>query len=200
MWSHDYSWRCLVDGKWWSPLKKSWRRSWSWALKTRGVTHGTMDHWAGRCSTSLPFSIHFKHDWVFLVHILACSSCVKQCLELSVYCASHEKPALCCCWISFTLLSQYVRWEPLSYITNFQSFPPMSFKKGIPPAVMYWWITVPLWCLQAAETLLESEGDFLVRDSRSAPGDYVLSCFGKNGPFHFKIIRVVLRPKKVSCV
>ncbi|XP_075869844.1 breast cancer anti-estrogen resistance protein 3 homolog isoform X2 [Nelusetta ayraudi] len=47
-----------------------------------------------------------------------------------------------------------------------------------------------------AETLLESEGDFLVRDSRSAPGNYVLSCYGKNGPFHFKIIRVVLRPKE----
>ncbi|KAM6940431.1 breast cancer anti-estrogen resistance protein 3 homolog isoform 1-T1 [Xenentodon cancila] len=49
---------------------------------------------------------------------------------------------------------------------------------------------------EAAESLFERDGDFLVRDSSSAPGDYVLSCFWKNGPLHFKIIRVVLRPKK----
>ncbi|XP_072240834.1 breast cancer anti-estrogen resistance protein 3 homolog isoform X1 [Leuresthes tenuis] len=49
---------------------------------------------------------------------------------------------------------------------------------------------------EAAETLFERDGDFLVRDSSSAPGDYVLSCFWNNGPLHFKIIRVVLRPKK----
>uniref|UniRef100_A0A672Z7D4 Breast cancer anti-estrogen resistance protein 3-like n=1 Tax=Sphaeramia orbicularis TaxID=375764 RepID=A0A672Z7D4_9TELE len=49
---------------------------------------------------------------------------------------------------------------------------------------------------ESAEALLEKEGDFLVRESSSAPGDYVLSCFWKNDPMHFKIIRVVLRPKK----
>uniref|UniRef100_A0A3Q3LQT7 Breast cancer anti-estrogen resistance protein 3-like n=1 Tax=Labrus bergylta TaxID=56723 RepID=A0A3Q3LQT7_9LABR len=49
---------------------------------------------------------------------------------------------------------------------------------------------------EAAESLFERDGDFLVRDSSSAPGDYVLSCFWKNGPLHFKIIRVILRPKK----
>ncbi|XP_053187499.1 breast cancer anti-estrogen resistance protein 3 homolog [Scomber japonicus] len=49
---------------------------------------------------------------------------------------------------------------------------------------------------EEAETLFERDGDFLVRDSSSAPGDYVLSCFWKNEPMHFKIIRVVLRPKK----
>ncbi|CAG5928730.1 unnamed protein product [Menidia menidia] len=49
---------------------------------------------------------------------------------------------------------------------------------------------------EAAESLLERDGDFLVRDSSSAPGDFVLSCLWKNGPLHFKIIRVVLRPKK----
>uniref|UniRef100_A0A8C6TGP0 SH2 domain containing 3A n=1 Tax=Neogobius melanostomus TaxID=47308 RepID=A0A8C6TGP0_9GOBI len=42
----------------------------------------------------------------------------------------------------------------------------------------------------------ERDGDFLVRESNSGPGDYVLSCFWKNDPMHFKIIRVVLRPKK----
>ncbi|XP_029353783.1 breast cancer anti-estrogen resistance protein 3 isoform X2 [Echeneis naucrates] len=49
---------------------------------------------------------------------------------------------------------------------------------------------------ETAESLFERDGDFLVRDSSSAPGDYVLSCFWKNGPMHFKIIRVVLRPKE----
>ncbi|XP_041640524.1 breast cancer anti-estrogen resistance protein 3 homolog isoform X2 [Cheilinus undulatus] len=49
---------------------------------------------------------------------------------------------------------------------------------------------------EAAESLFERDGDFLVRDSSSAPGDYVLSCFWKNVPLHFKIIKVVLRPKK----
>ncbi|XP_042340522.1 breast cancer anti-estrogen resistance protein 3 homolog isoform X2 [Plectropomus leopardus] len=49
---------------------------------------------------------------------------------------------------------------------------------------------------EAAESLFERDGDFLVRDSSSAPGDYVLSCHWKDGPMHFKIIRVILRPKK----
>ncbi|KAM9856901.1 breast cancer anti-estrogen resistance protein 3 homolog isoform 2-T3 [Aulostomus maculatus] len=49
---------------------------------------------------------------------------------------------------------------------------------------------------EVAESLFERDGDFLVRASGSAPGDYVLSCFWKNEPLHFKIIRVVLRPKK----
>ncbi|XP_013866820.1 breast cancer anti-estrogen resistance protein 3 [Austrofundulus limnaeus] len=49
---------------------------------------------------------------------------------------------------------------------------------------------------EAAESLFERDGDFLVRESKSAPGDYVLSCFWKNCPMHFKIIKVVLRPKK----
>ncbi|XP_063740828.1 breast cancer anti-estrogen resistance protein 3 homolog isoform X2 [Eleginops maclovinus] len=49
---------------------------------------------------------------------------------------------------------------------------------------------------EAAESLFERDGDFLVRDSNSAPGNYVLSCLWKNGPMHFKIIRVILRPKQ----
>ncbi|KAL1004958.1 hypothetical protein UPYG_G00052680 [Umbra pygmaea] len=49
---------------------------------------------------------------------------------------------------------------------------------------------------EGAESLLERDGDFLVRDSGSSPSDYVLSCYWKNEPMHFKIIRVVLRPKK----
>ncbi|XP_065125649.1 breast cancer anti-estrogen resistance protein 3 homolog isoform X3 [Paramisgurnus dabryanus] len=49
---------------------------------------------------------------------------------------------------------------------------------------------------EGAEQLLCSDGDFLVRDSSSCPGDYVLSCMWKNQHVHFKIIRVVLRPKQ----
>ncbi|XP_019717741.1 breast cancer anti-estrogen resistance protein 3 isoform X2 [Hippocampus comes] len=49
---------------------------------------------------------------------------------------------------------------------------------------------------EAAEALFERDGDFLVRDSSSSAGDYVLSCYWRNEPMHFKIIRVVLRPKK----
>ncbi|XP_038640822.1 breast cancer anti-estrogen resistance protein 3 homolog isoform X2 [Scyliorhinus canicula] len=49
---------------------------------------------------------------------------------------------------------------------------------------------------QAAEALIERDGDFLIRESRSSPGDYVLSCTWKHEPLHFKIIRVVLRRKE----
>ncbi|XP_036804358.1 breast cancer anti-estrogen resistance protein 3 homolog isoform X2 [Oncorhynchus mykiss] len=49
---------------------------------------------------------------------------------------------------------------------------------------------------EGAEALLERDGDFLVRDTASSPGDYVLSCYWKDEPMHFKIIKVVLRPKK----
>nr|XP_019958680.1 PREDICTED: breast cancer anti-estrogen resistance protein 3-like isoform X2 [Paralichthys olivaceus] len=57
------------------------------------------------------------------------------------------------------------------------------------------WFHGPL-TREAAESLFGRDGDFLVRDSSSSPGDYVLSCLWKNEPMHFKIIRVVLRPKK----
>ncbi|KAG7247334.1 hypothetical protein CRUP_014910, partial [Coryphaenoides rupestris] len=42
---------------------------------------------------------------------------------------------------------------------------------------------------EGAETLLERDGDFLVRDSSSGAGDYVLSCYWRDEPMHFKIIR-----------
>ncbi|XP_048347495.1 breast cancer anti-estrogen resistance protein 3 homolog isoform X2 [Sphaerodactylus townsendi] len=47
-----------------------------------------------------------------------------------------------------------------------------------------------------AESLLQKDGEFLIRDSRSSAGDYVLSCFWGGQALHFKIIRVVLRPRK----
>ncbi len=53
-------------------------------------------------------------------------------------------------------------------------------------------------CVQGAEQLLSRDGEFLVRDSSSSAGEYVLSCMWKNQPMHFKIIRVVLRPKQVQ--
>ncbi|KAJ7316703.1 hypothetical protein JRQ81_002865 [Phrynocephalus forsythii] len=49
---------------------------------------------------------------------------------------------------------------------------------------------------QEAESLLQDDGDFLIRDSRSSPGDFVLSCSWGGQALHFKIIRVVLRPRK----
>ncbi|XP_015281106.1 PREDICTED: breast cancer anti-estrogen resistance protein 3-like [Gekko japonicus] len=47
-----------------------------------------------------------------------------------------------------------------------------------------------------AESLLQEDGEFLIRDSRSSAGDYVLSCSWGGQALHFKIIRVVLRPRK----
>ena len=45
----------------------------------------------------------------------------------------------------------------------------------------------------AAVSLLEAEGDFLVRDCISNPGDYVLTCMGESGKaLHFKLNRVSL--------
>ncbi|OCT60205.1 breast cancer anti-estrogen resistance protein 3 homolog isoform X2 [Xenopus laevis] len=49
---------------------------------------------------------------------------------------------------------------------------------------------------QEAERLLVSNGDFLIRDSISSPGDYVLSCSCAGQPLHFKIIAVALRPRR----
>ncbi|XP_036413558.1 breast cancer anti-estrogen resistance protein 3 homolog isoform X2 [Colossoma macropomum] len=49
---------------------------------------------------------------------------------------------------------------------------------------------------EGAEELLQRDGDFLVRDSTTSSGDYVLSCMWKEQPMHFKIIRIVLRPKQ----
>ncbi|KAG8447142.1 hypothetical protein GDO86_014556 [Hymenochirus boettgeri] len=47
-----------------------------------------------------------------------------------------------------------------------------------------------------AEKLLVEDGDFLIRDSVSSPGDYVLSCCCSGHVLHFKIIAVTLRPRR----
>ncbi|XP_053310078.1 breast cancer anti-estrogen resistance protein 3 homolog [Spea bombifrons] len=49
---------------------------------------------------------------------------------------------------------------------------------------------------QEAERILRDDGDFLIRDSFSSLGDYVLSCCWSGQPLHFKIIAVTLRPKR----
>lgn len=46
---------------------------------------------------------------------------------------------------------------------------------------------------QMSENLLQRDGDFLIRDSLSSPGDFVLTCQWKNTPQHFKINKVVIR-------
>ncbi|KAG9463759.1 hypothetical protein GDO78_021157, partial [Eleutherodactylus coqui] len=49
---------------------------------------------------------------------------------------------------------------------------------------------------QEAEGLLQTDGDFLIRDSLSSPGDYVLTCVSSGQILHFKIITVTLRPRR----
>lgn len=44
-----------------------------------------------------------------------------------------------------------------------------------------------------SESLVQRDGDFLVRDSLSSPGNFVLTCQWKNLAQHFKIQRTVLR-------
>lgn len=46
---------------------------------------------------------------------------------------------------------------------------------------------------QVSENLMQRDGDFLVRDSLSSPGNFVLTCQWKNLAQHFKIHRTVLR-------
>uniref|UniRef100_A0A3B3BZQ7 BCAR3 adaptor protein, NSP family member n=1 Tax=Oryzias melastigma TaxID=30732 RepID=A0A3B3BZQ7_ORYME len=45
---------------------------------------------------------------------------------------------------------------------------------------------------QVAENLVQRDGDFLVRDSLSSPGNYVLTCQWRNAPQHFKVNKKVV--------
>ncbi|XP_059544823.1 breast cancer anti-estrogen resistance protein 3 isoform X4 [Myotis daubentonii] len=47
--------------------------------------------------------------------------------------------------------------------------------------------------VKVSENLVQRDGDFLVRDSLSSPGNFVLTCQWKNLAHHFKIQRTVLR-------
>uniref|UniRef100_A0A8C4Y820 BCAR3 adaptor protein, NSP family member n=1 Tax=Gopherus evgoodei TaxID=1825980 RepID=A0A8C4Y820_9SAUR len=52
---------------------------------------------------------------------------------------------------------------------------------------------------QVAESLVQRDGDFLIRDSLSSPGNFVLTCQWKNIAQHFKIHRTVLRLNEAYC-
>ncbi|NXX12572.1 BCAR3 protein, partial [Podargus strigoides] len=52
---------------------------------------------------------------------------------------------------------------------------------------------------QVAEGLVQRDGDFLIRDSLSSPGNFVLTCQWKNTSQHFKIDRTVLRLNEAYC-
>uniref|UniRef100_A0A3P9ITI0 BCAR3 adaptor protein, NSP family member n=1 Tax=Oryzias latipes TaxID=8090 RepID=A0A3P9ITI0_ORYLA len=45
---------------------------------------------------------------------------------------------------------------------------------------------------QVSENLVQRDGDFLVRDSLSSPGSYVLTCQWRNAPQHFKVNKKVV--------
>lgn len=48
---------------------------------------------------------------------------------------------------------------------------------------------------QKAEALLQQDGDFLVRASRSRGGHPVISCRWQGSALHFEVLRVALRPR-----
>ncbi|NWV40569.1 BCAR3 protein, partial [Grantiella picta] len=52
---------------------------------------------------------------------------------------------------------------------------------------------------QVAESLVQRDGDFLIRDSLSSPGNFVLTCQWKNTSQHFKINKTVLRLNEAYC-
>ncbi|KFQ27025.1 Breast cancer anti-estrogen resistance protein 3, partial [Merops nubicus] len=52
---------------------------------------------------------------------------------------------------------------------------------------------------QVAEGLLQRDGDFLIRDSLSSPGNFVLTCQWKNTSQHFKINTAVRRLNEAYC-
>ncbi|XP_044527939.1 breast cancer anti-estrogen resistance protein 3 isoform X1 [Gracilinanus agilis] len=52
---------------------------------------------------------------------------------------------------------------------------------------------------QVSESLVQRDGDFLVRDSLSSPGNFVLTCQWKNTAQHFKISKTILRLNEAYC-
>lgn len=53
--------------------------------------------------------------------------------------------------------------------------------------------------LKVAESLIQRDGDFLIRDSLSSPGNFVLTCQWKNISQHFKINKTILRLNGAYC-
>lgn len=62
--------------------------------------------------------------------------------------------------------------------------------------VFFWY---DFYSSQVAEELVQRDGDFLIRDSLSSPGNFVLTCQWKNTSQHFKINRTVLRLSEAYC-
>ncbi|XP_077189037.1 breast cancer anti-estrogen resistance protein 3 isoform X2 [Paroedura picta] len=52
---------------------------------------------------------------------------------------------------------------------------------------------------QLAESLIQRDGDFLIRDSLSSPGNFVLTCQWKNISQHFKINKTILKLNEAYC-
>lgn len=52
--------------------------------------------------------------------------------------------------------------------------------------------------VQVSETLVLRNGDFLVRDSLTSVGDYVLTCRWDNEALHFKISKVLVKSNETK--
>lgn len=53
-------------------------------------------------------------------------------------------------------------------------------------------------CNQVSETLVLRNGDFLVRDSLTSAGDFVLTCRWDNEVLHFKISKVLVKSNETK--
>lgn len=53
-------------------------------------------------------------------------------------------------------------------------------------------------CNQVSETLVLRNGDFLVRDSLTSVGDFVLTCRWDNEVLHFKISKVLVKSSETK--
>lgn len=53
--------------------------------------------------------------------------------------------------------------------------------------------------LKVSESLVQRDGDFLIRDSLSSPGNFVLTCQWKNISQHFKINKTIVRLSEAHC-
>ncbi|XP_078082462.1 SH2 domain-containing protein 3C-like isoform X2 [Mustelus asterias] len=49
---------------------------------------------------------------------------------------------------------------------------------------------------EVSENLVQKNGEFLIRDSLTCVGDYVLTCRWRNEPLHFKINKVMIKPNE----
>lgn len=59
-------------------------------------------------------------------------------------------------------------------------------------------ISMFCFCVQVSETLVLRNGDFLVRDSLTSTGDYVLTCRWDSEVMHFKITKVLVKSSETK--